>query len=339
VQTNGPIVPPDAKVMMRITARLAASGWLGPCVPHYALAMATTNSSHTSASAEVPAPYGNGPAPAQAPSSEAPAKPSSRVRLHHLQQAKRDGTRFAMLTAYEQYSAEIFDQAGIDVLLVGDSASNNVFGNETSLPVTVDELLPLCRAVARSAKRALVVADLPFGSYEVSAQQAVATGVRFLKEGLAHAVKIEGGKYYAETVRAMVQAGVPVMAHIGFTPQSEHALGGYRVQGRGDDAQRLIDDAVALAEAGAFSVLMEMVPAETAAAVDAAIDVPTVGIGAGNATTGQVLVWQDMAGLRGGRMAKFVKQYADLRTTLSDAAKAYGEEVRSGHFPGPEHSF
>ena len=301
--------------------------------------MATTNSSDSNASAEVHAPYGNGPAPVQAPSSDATAKPAARVRIHHLQQAKRDGRHFAMLTAYEQYSAEIFDQAGIEVLLVGDSASNNVFGNETSLPVTVDELLPLCRAVARSAKRALVVADLPFGSYEVSAQQGVETGVRFLKEGLAHAVKIEGGKYYAETVRAMVQAGVPVMAHIGFTPQSEHALGGYRVQGRGDDAQRLIDDAVALAEAGAFCVLMEMVPADTAAAVDAAVSVATVGIGAGNATTGQVLVWQDMAGFRGGRMAKFVKQYADLRTTLSDAAKAYGDDVRSGQFPGPEHSF
>ncbi|MET3204266.1 MULTISPECIES: 3-methyl-2-oxobutanoate hydroxymethyltransferase [unclassified Arthrobacter] len=301
--------------------------------------MDSTNSSESSASAEVHAPYGTGPAPEQAPSSEFNAKPAPRVRIHHLQQAKRDGKRFAMLTAYEQYSAEIFDQAGIEVLLVGDSASNNVFGNETSLPVTVDELLPLCRAVARSAKRALVVADLPFGSYEVSAQQGVETGVRFLKEGLAHAVKIEGGKYYAETVRAMVQAGVPVMAHIGFTPQSEHALGGYRVQGRGEDAQRLIDDATALVEAGAFAVLMEMVPAATAAAVDAAVSVPTVGIGAGNATTGQVLVWQDMAGLRGGRMAKFVKQYADLRTTLSDAAKAYGDEVRTGAFPGPEHSF
>jgi len=261
------------------------------------------------------------------------------VRIHHLQQAKKDGTKFAMLTAYEQYTAEIFDAAGIEVLLVGDSASNNVFGNETSLPVTVDELLPLCRAVARSAKRAMVVADLPFGSYEVSAEQAVAAGVRFLKEGLAHAVKIEGGKYYAPTVQAMVQAGIPVMAHIGFTPQSEHALGGYRVQGRGDDAQRLIEDAKALAEAGAFCVLMEMVPAETAAAVDAAIKVPTIGIGAGKETTGQVLVWQDMAGLRGGKMAKFVKQYADLRTTLLDAATAYGEDVRSGQFPGPEHSF
>lgn len=301
--------------------------------------MASSNISDSRASAEVPAPYGTGPTPAQAPSSDAAPKPAPRVRIHHLQQAKHDGTKFAMLTAYEQYTAEIFDQAGIEVLLVGDSASNNVFGNETSLPVTVDELLPLCRAVARSAKRALVVADLPFGSYEVSAQQAVATGVRFLKEGLAHAVKIEGGAFYAETVRAMVQAGIPVMAHIGFTPQSEHALGGYRVQGRGDDAQRLIDDAVALADAGAFSILMEMVPAGTAAAVDAAVSVPTVGIGAGKETTGQVLVWQDMAGLRGGRMAKFVKQYADLRGTLSDAAKAYGDDVRSGQFPGPEHSF
>ncbi|HEY9354952.1 MAG TPA: 3-methyl-2-oxobutanoate hydroxymethyltransferase [Arthrobacter sp.] len=301
--------------------------------------MASSNSSDSRASAEVPAPYGTGPTPAQAPSSDAAPKPAPRVRIHHLQQAKRDGTKFAMLTAYEQYTAEIFDQAGIEVLLVGDSASNNVFGNETSLPVTVDELLPLCRAVARSAKRALVVADLPFGSYEVSAQQAVATGVRFLKEGLAHAVKIEGGAFYAETVRAMVQAGIPVMAHIGFTPQSEHALGGYRVQGRGDDAQRLVDDAVALADAGAFSILMEMVPAGTAAAVDAAVSVPTVGIGAGKETTGQVLVWQDMAGLRGGKMAKFVKQYADLRSTLSDAAKAYGDDVRSGQFPGPEHSF
>jgi 3-methyl-2-oxobutanoate hydroxymethyltransferase len=301
--------------------------------------MATSNSSDSSMSAEVPAPYGNGPAGPAATPSDTVRKPAARIRTHHLQQAKEKGEHFAMLTAYEQYTAEIFDEAGIEVLLVGDSASNNVFGNETSLPVTVDELLPLCRAVARSAKRALVVADLPFGSYEVSAQQAVATGVRFLKEGLAHAVKIEGGKFYADTVRAMVQAGIPVMAHIGFTPQSEHSLGGYRVQGRGDDAQRLIDDAVALAEAGAFSVLMEMVPAATAAAVDAAISVPTVGIGAGNTTTGQVLVWQDMAGLRGGKMAKFVKQYAELRTSLSNAAKAYGEDVRTGQFPGPEHSF
>ncbi|MCT9871749.1 3-methyl-2-oxobutanoate hydroxymethyltransferase [Paenarthrobacter aurescens] len=301
--------------------------------------MAPSNLPDSTTPAEVPAPYGTGPAePAAAPPADG-RKPISRVRIHHLQQAKDNGGRFAMLTAYEQYTAEIFDQAGIEVLLVGDSASNNVFGNETSLPVTVDELLPLTRAVSRAAKRALIVADLPFGSYEVSPGQAVATGVRFLKEGLAHAVKIEGTAYYADTVRAMVQAGIPVMAHIGFTPQSEHSLGGYRVQGRGDDAQRLVDDALALQDAGAFSVLMEMVPAETAAAVDAALRVPTVGIGAGKSTTGQVLVWQDMAGLRGGKMAKFVKQYANLRATLSDAAAAYGEDVRSGQFPGPEHSF
>jgi 3-methyl-2-oxobutanoate hydroxymethyltransferase len=301
--------------------------------------MAPSNLPESTTPAEVPAPYGTGPGSAPNATSAAPSKPTGRVRIHHLQQAKDNGSRFAMLTAYEQYTAEIFDQAGIEVLLVGDSASNNVYGNETSLPVTVDELLPLTRAVSRAAKRALIVADLPFGSYEVSPGQAVATGVRFLKEGLAHAVKIEGSAYYADTVKAMVQAGIPVMAHIGFTPQSEHTLGGYRVQGRGEDAQRLVDDALALQDAGAFSVLMEMVPAETAAAIDAALRVPTVGIGAGNITTGQVLVWQDMAGLRGGKMAKFVKQYADLRTTLSEAASAYGEDVRSGQFPGPEHSF
>jgi 3-methyl-2-oxobutanoate hydroxymethyltransferase len=297
------------------------------------------NSTGISKAPNLPAPHGSGPSESNTPTRDSATKPAGRIRTHHLQLAKATGKRFAMLTSYDQYTAEIFDQAGIEVLLVGDSASNNVYGHETSLPVTVDELLPLCRAVARSTKRALVVADLPFGSYEVSPQQAVATGVCFLKEGLAHAVKIEGGRYYAETVRTMVQAGIPVLAHIGFTPQSEHALGGYRVQGRGQDAQRLIDDAVALAEAGAFGVLMEMVPASTAAAIDASVSVPTIGIGAGNATTGQVLVWPDMAGLRGGKMATFVKQYADLRTILINAATTYGEEVRSGHFPGPEHSF
>ncbi|MBT2568514.1 3-methyl-2-oxobutanoate hydroxymethyltransferase [Arthrobacter sp. ISL-85] len=287
----------------------------------------------------MPNPYGTGPNRGDVDALAYQEKRGGRIRIHHLQQAKDNGERFAMLTAYEQYTAEVFDQVGIEVLLVGDSASNNVFGNETSLPVTVDELLPLCRSVARAAKRALVVADLPFGSYEVSPEQAVSTGVRFLKEGLAHAVKIEGGSAYAETVQAMTHAGIPVMAHIGFTPQSEHSLGGYRVQGRGDRAQMLIDDAVALAEAGAFCVLMEMVPAVAAAAVDAAVRVPTIGIGAGNATTGQVLVWQDMAGLRAGKMPRFVKQYANLRSVLADAAKAYGEEVRSGEFPSPEYSF
>ena len=282
--------------------------------------------------AEQPAPYGT-------PAAASASRPARRTRIHHLQQAKDEGRRFAMLTAYDQYTAEIFDAAGIEVLLIGDSASNNVLGNETSLPITVDEMLPLCRAVARTARSAFVVADLPFGSYEVSPAQAVETGVRFLKETGVHAVKMEGGAYYADTVRALVQAGVPVMAHIGFTPQSEHALGGYRVQGRGDDAGRLIDDALALEAAGAFAVLMEMVPAEAAAKVDQALHVPTIGIGAGPSTTGQVLVWQDMVGLRGGKMARFVKQYADVRSIISDAAAAFRSDVQDGAFPGPEHSF
>ncbi|WP_285724087.1 3-methyl-2-oxobutanoate hydroxymethyltransferase [Psychromicrobium xiongbiense] len=286
-------------------------------------------------SAEQPAPYGTG-----STASAAPVTPLQRkVRIPHLQQAKDEGRRFAMLTAYDQYAAQIFDEAGIEVLLIGDSAANNVYGYESTLPVTVDELLPLCRAVSRASHHALVVADLPFGSYEASPAQAVMTAVRFLKEGLVAAVKVEGTHRHAPHVRAMVEAGIPVMAHIGFTPQSEHALGGYRVQGRGDSGQAIIDDAVALAEAGSFAVLMEMVPASVAAAVDAAVHVPTIGIGAGNATTGQVLVWQDMAGLRGGRVAKFVKQYAQLREILSEAARSYGDEVRSGVFPGEEHSF
>lgn len=289
--------------------------------------------------AELPAPYGEGSPARPTASGPTAGRPAGRVRIHHLRQAKEQGTRFAMLTAYDQYAAQVFDEAGIEVLLVGDSAANNVLGHATTLPVTLDEMILFSRAVSRSAQRALVVADLPFGSYEVSPEQAVESGVRLLKEGLVHAVKMEGGAAYADTVRALVRAGIPVMAHIGFTPQSEHALGGYRVQGRGDTAQYLVDDAVALAGAGAFCVLMEMVPAETAAEVDAAVEVPTIGIGAGAGTTGQVLVWQDMAGLRGGRQARFVKQYADLRGVLSGAAQAFAEDVRAGTFPGPEHSF
>lgn len=286
-------------------------------------------------SAEIPAPYGTGSLPAGAPSSPSPA----RIRTHHLQAAKDEGRRFAMLTAYDQYAAEIFDSAGIEVLLVGDSAANNVLGHATTLPITLDEMILFSRAVSRGTTRALVVADLPFGSYEVSPAQGVESSVRLMKEGFVHAVKMEGGQHHAETVRAIVRAGIPVMAHVGFTPQSEHSLGGYRVQGRGDAAQQVIGDAVALAEAGAFCVLMEMVPAEVAAEVDRTVSVPTIGIGAGAATTGQVLVWQDMAGLRTGKQAKFVKQFADVRSVLSDAARTYADQVRSGTFPGPEHSF
>ena len=284
-------------------------------------------------STEETAPYGSGPAAAASPA------PVKRIRTHHLREMKERGEKFAMLTAYEQYAAQTFDEAGIEVLLVGDSASNNVYGNETSLPVTVDELLPLTRAVSRSVRRALVVGDLPFGSYQASPQQAYETAVRFMKEGGAHCVKLEGGREMAPQIELLTRGGVPVMAHIGFTPQSEHALGGYRVQGRGETAQRILDDAKSIEAAGAFAVVMEMVPGDVAGQVTEALSIPTIGIGAGADCDGQVLVWQDAFGLRTGRMAKFVKQYADLHGVLLDAARAYSEDVKGGTFPGPEHTF
>ena len=285
---------------------------------------------------EETAPYGSGPA---TPASPANAAPTKRVRTHHLREMKERGEKFSMLTAYEQYAAATFDEAGIEVLLVGDSASNNVYGNETSLPVTVDELLPLTRAVSRSVRRALVVGDLPFGSYQASAEQAYLTAVRFMKEGGAHCVKLEGGVEMAPQIRKLTEGGIPVMAHIGFTPQSEHTLGGYRVQGRGDAAERVMRDALAVQEAGAFAVVMEMVPGDVAAEVTAKLEIPTIGIGAGNQCDGQVLVWQDAFGLRTGRMPRFVKQYADLRSVLLEAARTYDSEVKDGSFPAPEHTF
>ncbi|MDQ3424367.1 MAG: 3-methyl-2-oxobutanoate hydroxymethyltransferase [Actinomycetota bacterium] len=272
--------------------------------------------------------------------SETPAPPGSkRVRAHHLREMKERGERWAMLTAYEQYAARTFDEAGIPVLLVGDSASNNVYANETSLPVTVDELIPLVRAVTRSARRALVVADLPFGSYQASAEQAFHTAARFMKEAGAHAVKLEGGRSVTPQVELLVQAGIPVMAHIGFTPQSEHNLGGYRVQGRGEAATRMVDEALGLEAAGAFALVMEMVPGQVAEQVTAKLSIPTIGIGAGPHCDAQVLVWQDMAGLRTGRMATFVKQYADLHGVLLEAARQFATEVGNGTFPGDEHTF
>jgi 3-methyl-2-oxobutanoate hydroxymethyltransferase len=253
---------------------------------------------------------------------------------------KHRGEKIAMLTSYDQLSAQIFDEAGIPVLLVGDSAANNVYGYATTLPVTVDEMIPLVRAVARSARRALVVADLPFGSYQAGPEQALATSVRMMKEGLAHAVKLEGGHEVAPAIKMVTGAGIPVMAHIGFTPQSEHALGGYRVQGRGDDAEKLVDDALELQRAGAFAIVMEMVPAQVAAQVTKALDIPTIGIGAGPDCDGQVLVWTDMSGFNTGPNApRFVKRYADLRGTLLRAAREYQDDVRGGTFPAPEHSF
>jgi 3-methyl-2-oxobutanoate hydroxymethyltransferase len=264
---------------------------------------------------------------------------TKRVRARDLVLAKERGERWPMLTSYDQYTAALFDQAGIPVLLVGDSAANNVFGHETTLPVTVDELLPLVRAVVRATQRTLVVADMPFGSYEEGPAQALRTAVRFMKESGAHAVKLEGGRSVAAQVRALTDAGIPVMAHVGFTPQREHVLGGYRVQGRGDAAEDVLADAIAVAGAGAIAVVLEMVPSEVAKRITAEIQVPTIGIGAGPETDAQVLVWQDMAGLRTGRMPRFVKRYADLAGALTAATKAFADEVRSGTFPREEHSF
>ncbi|WP_089157328.1 3-methyl-2-oxobutanoate hydroxymethyltransferase [Micromonospora sp. NBS 11-29] len=262
-----------------------------------------------------------------------------RVRTRDLIAAKERGERWAMLTSYDQYTAAIFDQAGIPVLLVGDSAANNVFGYETTLPVTAEDLLPLVRAVVRATRHSLVVGDLPFGSYEEGPAQALRTAVRFMKEGGCHAVKLEGGRRCAAQIEAIVGAGIPVMAHIGFTPQSEHTLGGYRVQGRGDTAEEVLADARAVAEAGAFAVVLEMVPGEVAKRVTGELRIPTVGIGAGPDTDGQVLVWQDMAGLRTGRAPRFVKRYADLAGALTDATRRFADEVRDGEFPAPEHTF
>jgi 3-methyl-2-oxobutanoate hydroxymethyltransferase len=262
-----------------------------------------------------------------------------RIRTHHLQKLKDRGERWAMLTAYDMHSASIFDEVGIPVLLVGDSAANNVFGFDTTLPVTVEELLPLVRAVVRSTRSALVVADLPFGSYQVSPEQALQTAIRFMKEGGAQAVKLEGGRVVAKQVRAIVDAGVPVMAHIGFTPQSEHGLGGYRVQGRGESAAHVIDDAIALEAAGAFAVVLEMVPADVAAQITKEIKIPTIGIGAGPDCDAQVMVWTDMVGMNSGPAPRFVKRFADVRGVITEAARAYADEVANGTYPGPEHSF
>lgn len=277
-------------------------------------------------SGETAAPYGSGPQ-------------RKRVRIHHLQELKQRGEAWPMLTSYDMYTAKIFDEAGIPVLLVGDSAANNVYGYESSLPVTMDELVPLVRAVTRSTQHSLVVADLPFGSYQASPEQALHSAVRFMKEGRAHAVKLEGGKRYAPQVEALVAAGIPVMGHIGFTPQSEHGLGGYRVQGRGVQAEVLLEDARALQDAGAFAVVLEMVSAEAAKHVTAELRIPTIGIGAGPDCDAQVLVWTDMSGMNTGRTARFVKRYADVGGILSDAATRFAEEVRGGAFPASEHSF
>ena len=266
-------------------------------------------------------------------------KPRVKVRTHHLQQWKNEGHKWAMLTAYDYSSARVFDDAGIPVLLVGDSAANVVYGYDTTVPISIDELIPLVRGVVRGAPHALVVADLPFGSYEAGPQQALATATRFMKETGAHAVKLEGGERMVEQIAALTQAGVPVVAHIGFTPQSVNGLGGFRVQGRGDAGDQTIHDAIAVAEAGAIAVVLEMVPAELATQITGKLTIPTVGIGAGANCDAQVLVWQDMAGMTAGKTAKFVKRFGDVGGELGRAARQYAAEVASSVFPAEEHSY
>ncbi|MFD7403433.1 3-methyl-2-oxobutanoate hydroxymethyltransferase [Streptomyces sp. NPDC059866] len=265
-------------------------------------------------------------------------KGTRRITVRDIAAAKERGEKWPMLTAYDAMTASVFDEAGIPVMLVGDSAGNCHLGYDTTVPVTLDEMTMLSAAVVRGTKRALIVGDLPFGSYQEGPVQALRSATRLVKEAGVQAVKLEGGERSHEQIRLLVESGIPVMAHIGLTPQSVNAMG-YRVQGRGEEAAaQLLRDAKAVQDAGAFAVVLELVPAELAAEVTRTLHIPTVGIGAGPETDAQVLVWTDMLGLTGGRVPKFVKQYADLREVMGNAAKAFAEDVVGGAFPLEEHS-
>ena len=264
----------------------------------------------------------------------------ARVTVPSLARLKRRGEKIVMLTAYDFPFARIFDRAGIDVLLVGDSLGCVVQGHDTTLPVTLDEAIYHCRMVARAARRALVVGDMPFGSYQTSEAQAVDTAVRFVKEGGAHAVKLEGGERVADRIAAIARMDIPVMGHVGLTPQSVHAVGGYRVQGRGEAArQRILREALAVQEAGAFSVVLECVPGDLAAEITSALEIPTIGIGAGVGCDGQVLVMHDMLGIEADSLPKFVRKYVDLGEIVGRAAQMYAEDVRLQKFPGDHESY
>jgi 3-methyl-2-oxobutanoate hydroxymethyltransferase len=261
------------------------------------------------------------------------------ARVSHRQEFKNSGRKFSCLTSYDQFTAEIFDEAGINVLLVGDSAAENALAHDSVLAITVDEIIPLGRAVAKAASQALVVVDMPFGSYEAEPADAVRNAIKIMKETGAAAVKLEGGKRSSEQIKAIVEAGIPVMGHIGFTPQSVHALGGFKVQGRGDSADQVMAEALAVQEAGAFAVVLELVPADLAAKITKTLSIPTIGIGAGSETDGQILVWTDFAGLTQGKPRKFVRQYVNLREQLFSAASQYVADVESSSFPNEAESF
>jgi 3-methyl-2-oxobutanoate hydroxymethyltransferase len=264
----------------------------------------------------------------------------SRVTTATLQEMKAKGVKSTLLTAYDYPTARLLDEAGIDILLVGDSLGNVVLGYENTLPVTMEESLHHTAAVARGAKRAMVVGDMPFLSYQTTIADAVWNAGRYLKEAGAHAVKLEGGRERADAVRAMVETGIPVMGHLGLTPQSVHQFGGFRVQGKSEDAaRRLIEDAVILEEAGIFSLVLECVPAELAEEVTTNLCIPTLSCGAGPRCSGQVMVLHDMLGFSGGKVPKFVKQYANLHDVIIEALTTFKKEVEEGVFPGPEHCY
>ena len=263
-----------------------------------------------------------------------------KLPLPELAELKRRGQKLAMVTAYDFPSGRIADEAGVELVLVGDSAGMVVLGNESTVPVTMDELLMLTRAVVRGAKRPLVVADMPFGSFQGSDEAAVDNAVRFVKEAGADAVKLEGAGPTLSRVQAIVGAGVPVMGHVGLTPQSATMLGGFKAQGRtAEKAERLYEDALALEAAGCFAIVLEAVPAPVAARVTEALQVPTIGIGAGADCDGQVLVWHDLLGLYAGKAPRFVKRYADLAGEARRAIEAYVDDVREGRFPEEQHTY
>jgi 3-methyl-2-oxobutanoate hydroxymethyltransferase len=264
-----------------------------------------------------------------------------RVTVRSFAQAKERGERLVMVAAYDALFARLSDEGGVDAILVGDSLGNVVAGLDTTLPVTLDQMIYHGAAARRGTKRALLVVDMPFLTYQVSTERALLNGGRVMQETQCDAIKLEGGSPEMEsTVRAMVRAGIPVMGHLGFTPQSVHVLGGFRVQGRGDDAaQRLVDEARRLEDAGAFSMVLELVPAEVAARVTEAVSVPTIGIGAGAGCDGQVLVLPDLLGLTDGFTPKFLKRYASMAETTRDAVRRFGDEVRARAYPGDEHAF
>ena len=268
-----------------------------------------------------------------------PAQPARRRTLRDLQSLTDAGERWSMMTAYDALTAGVLDEAGIPALLVGDSAAMVVYGYDSTVPVTVEELLPLVAAVVRGSSRAVVVADLPFGSYQASPAQALQTAARFMKEGRAQAVKLEGGSAVVPHVETLVSAGIPVIGHVGLTPQSVNVLGGYRVQGRGESGERLLQDAKMLEAAGASAVVLEVIPSELAHRVSQVLTIPTIGIGAGPGTDAQVIVWQDLVGLTPAPGPKFVRRYADMRSMLFNAASAWSQDVLSGAYPTAEHSY